>query len=60
MTNHDMIASAVKKYRGTIMSGLIFVLLAVIVPIPLSQRDLLFCLQIVQPSFVSDRAFRQH
>jgi heme/copper-type cytochrome/quinol oxidase subunit 2 len=29
MTNHDMIASAVKKYRGTIMSGLIFVLLAV-------------------------------
>ena len=29
MTNHYMIASAVKKYRGTIMSGLIFVLLAV-------------------------------
>jgi len=29
MTNHEMIATAVKKYRGTIMSGLIFVLLAV-------------------------------
>jgi threonine/homoserine/homoserine lactone efflux protein len=29
MTNHDMIATAVKKYRGTIMSSLIYVLLAV-------------------------------